>query len=263
MRRNHQLLICFTVLAVVAAPLLLFPQPSWTERGTYQPLLAITERELQVIEFGDINSTSLVVEGVRQLFRQQGKEAVEASVPALVNRATRLREERLDRIQLGISDPQGEGKGELELHIVSVLSEIGDIRAKSLLLESLGNPKAEEGLASMGPMVIRHLVDALASPDALIRMGAAGTLLIMVKRDPSIFPEETMATITTHLVAFLKDEFDAVRGRAIEALGAFGDASVIPELERVAQQDPYLVAGKHENRLKAMEALRKLRARYP
>ncbi|MBI4285776.1 MAG: HEAT repeat domain-containing protein [Chloroflexi bacterium] len=265
MRQNYFLLICFSVLAIVGGPILLSPQPSWSEgRGKIgvwgQPLPPITDEDLQVIEFGDVNSTSWAVERLHQLFSQQGKEVVEAAVPALVNRATKLREERLDRIQRGISDPGGEGKAELELHIVQILIKIGDIRAKSLLLAS---PQGIEGLASMGPSVIPDLVSALDSPDALIRTGAADTLLIMAKQDPSIFPEETVVIIRTRIVALLRDEVGWVRRHAIEASGMFGDASIIPELEWIAQQDPYLVAGKPENRIKAIEALKKLRARYP
>jgi len=112
------------------------------------------------------------------------------------------------------------------------LEEIGDARAVEPLIAALRDPDidvrifAAWALGKIGAPAVEPLIAALRAPDKYMRRGAARALGKIGA--PAVEP----------LIAALRDPNADVRWEAAYALGKIDDARALPELERLAREDP-------------------------
>ena len=207
-----------------------------------------SEIDAEILEHADRYSASKVYMKLRVLYRKEGAEAVRSAVPALVNRYFSLRS--TPRSQRG----PGEGHGEFEINLLSFLGELGDSRSESALLVGMRHPNSvAHGLRKLGSSVLPAILDSLSHPEHAMRTGAVFTLRDIAKADPSFFSKEDKELVRQNLVARLEVEEDGViRWVILQGLEAFGDASIIPILERVAENDPYFDTLKERYRNRAL-----------
>ncbi len=121
---------------------------------------------------------------------------------------------------------------------------------------------SSEGLLAIGHSVVQDIIDSLGSTQVRMRIGATATLRRMAELDPSFFTKEEKDKIRTRFVELLGDKNGLKRRIAIRGLEHFGDASTIPILEEIAEQDSSVrsVDGedRYVNRIAAVKAIEKI-----
>lgn len=209
-----------------------------------------TKIEGQIIRYGDIISASKVVARLQVLNRRRGNQAVVAAVPNLIYRLEEILEAR---------SMESEGKGEFMLSLINLLANIGDRRAKGVLLKCLNTGSSVAlGLSKMDRGIVREIAGFLNSDDSQKRHGAAYTLKRMHSLNPGLFSSSDISFVRDRLVSRLND---SLKMPYLYALGVFGDSSTLPILDQIASQDTVMVRNKRVNRVVAAQSAQKIRER--
>lgn len=209
-----------------------------------------TEIEGQIIRYGDIISASKVVARLQVLNRRRGNQAVVAAVPNLIY--------RLEEI-LEAGSMESEGEGEFMLGLINLLANIGDRRAKGVLLKCLNTGSSVAlGLSKMDRGIVREIAGFLNSDDSQKRHGAAYTLKKIHSLNPGLFSSSDISFVRDRLVSRLNE---SLKMPYLYALGIFGDSSTLPLLDQIANQDTVMVRNKRVNRNVAAQSAQKIRER--
>ncbi len=215
-----------------------------------------SEEDALIIMHADRYSSAMMRMKVGRLLTLKGRDAVRDAVPALIYRYRKVQAIPLDQWT--------EGDGETILSLRSLLSRIGDVRSKDVLLEGMkSGSRVSEGLLLIGHSIVPAIMDSLFSDEPLMRTGAMNNLRRMAEGDPDFFTQQELSLIRTHLIESLGDEDGVVRRGTLRALEVFGDESVMPLLERIAAQDEYIhpFNGTYSNRIAAQKTIEAIRVR--
>ncbi len=209
-----------------------------------------TETEGQIIRYGDITPASRVVGRLEVLIQRGGKQAVVAAVPDLIY--------RLEKI-LEAGKVRSEGEGEFQLSLIGLLAKIGDRRAKGVLLQCLDTGSSvAKGLSKMGEGIVREIAEVLNSDISRMRHGAAMTLVRIYKLNPELFSPSDISFVRDRLESRLNE---SLKMPYLYALGIFGDSSILPILDQIANQDTVTTRMRISNRSIAAESAQKIRER--
>lgn len=218
----------------------------------------ITESDLNIIKYSDIESTWKVLMKIRNIYEKQGKEALIPAVPALIDRTVR----ELQNFS------QTEGEGEILGDFILVLSVTGDSRMKPVFLQILSSPVGgtivSKGFLNIGRSVIPDLIDSLGSASDYTKRATALTLSEICEFDTTgtFFNEEDKANITDKLIIMLDLKDHPSKFGALRALGYFGDESILPVLENIKNNDTLVTEkGFYLNRDEAAKAIENIRKR--
>ena len=226
---------------------------------------ALSESDLRAIEHGHYNSAGRALVRLGRIYRSGGAEALGFAVPAIASRTAAI-------LRRGTRSSEGEGEGELLVELIYFLGLAGDLRSKPVLLEAMvskkiGSSDIGTGLVKMGRSVIPEIIVLLKNSPALTRQRIARTLVQMDQMDRAYFPdgarEEIRRCLEDDMRANLGSERRGSIGWGIRFFGGFGDSTIVPVLERLAIEDPYVLrsTGEFVNRKAAEEAVERLRAR--
>jgi hypothetical protein len=216
---------------------------------------SFTAADAKTLKTGDKDAVAEVLFKLMKLQETKGKESLKPAVQPLIEAA--WRELRL---------PQEQQWNLMD--IIKVIGLTGDPETKPLLLHIMsairggGNPYTAQGFLLMGSSVVKDLADSLQSKTPDTRGRAAQTLNKMVQFDKGgkFFSAQDRTLIRDRLVTNLKDTNVNVRVYTVDALGSFGDASVIPALEQIEKKDAHKDSGGvYEVRVQATTTLKKLR----
>lgn len=212
--------------------------------------------DAKALKTGDKDTVNAVLVKLMKLQETKGREALKPAVQPLIDAA--WRELRL---------PQEQQWNLMD--IIKVIGLTGDPQTKPLLLHIMsairggGNPYTAQGFLLMDASVVKDLADSLQSKTPDTRGRAAQTLNKMTQYDKSgkFFSAQDRTLIRDRLVANLKDTNVNVRVYTVDALGSFGDSSVISALEQIEKKDAHKDSGGvYEVRVQATTTLKKLRA---
>ena len=234
---------------------------AWSQEAAILPDLkgwTYSDVDAEVLKHADIHSAAGVYSKLRVLYRQEGAEAVRAAVPALAYRYFQLQTTpRSERAP-------GEANGELKLHTLFLLGKLGDPRSESALLSGMRHPNyVADGLRMIGGPVLPAILDSLSHPEHDMRVGAVVTVRNIARADSSFFSQKEMELVRQSLVRRLQIEEDGVvRSVILKALPVFWDRSILPILERVAEEDPFFstLRKRYTNRLLAAGLISRYRS---
>jgi hypothetical protein len=154
--------------------------------------------------------------------------------------------------------------------VISAVSSLNDKRAINALLGAItSGGMVTRGLVDLAPESLDPVLAKLNDNDPLVRSCA---LLVLVEMMARINQDKLKDGLTRSRIkaAALKastDEDAVVRKSAVLALAQVGDADVIPVIEKLADHDPFFLAGQADDgkdlyivRKVATEALAELRS---
>lgn len=220
------------------------------EASSHITLSEYKQIEGDIIKYGDVISASMVVGRLKVLHRRKGNQAVEVAVPALVYRLKKI---------LETGKVKSEREGEFQLSLIKFLVNIGDRRAKGVLLQCLDTGSSvAKGLSKMGEGIVREIAEVLNSDVSRMRHGAAMTLVRIYELNPELFFSSDISFVKDRLVSRLNER---VKMPYLYALGTFGDSSVLPILDQIANQDTVTTRMSISNRSIAAESAQKIRHR--
>lgn len=215
-----------------------------------------TAADAKILRSGDKDAVAEVLFKLVKLHDVKGRDALKPAVQPLIDSA--WREIRLPEDQRwNLFD------------IIKVISMTGDPKTKPVLLHMMSTVRGASsycarGFLSMGPEMAKELADSLQSKLPGTKGRTAQTLNKMAQLDKTgkYFSAQNRDLIKNRLVANLKDTDVNVLIYTVSALGAFGDASVIPALEMVEKTDAHKDSGGvYEVRVEATSVLKKLRGK--
>ncbi|MBT4485218.1 MAG: HEAT repeat domain-containing protein [Candidatus Latescibacteria bacterium] len=201
----------------------------------------ITEFDIKTLEHGDVFSASHVVSKLRQIYDEEGEKSIKSTVPIAANRILSILDE-LEKEGRYLGDAEGEFLGDL----LWILSVAGDMRAKEALLKTMACPhiaggSIAKGLLRLGPQVLPDIKKYLESSNILTIRHTILTLKQIAEYDSTgtYFSEEERREMKEKLLSMINDGDASLRTSSVNALGTFGDSSVIPILEEIKRNDMY------------------------
>lgn len=163
-----------------------------------------------------------------------------SDIPAIAEMVIKMLDES-EKSGGGFSERDGEYLGDL----IQSLSDSGDMRAKEALLKAMVNPSIGggiilEGLFNLGPQVIPDIIEAIDNTENIIgKAGAIGALQYIAGKDTNktFFSDKDKKEIKEKLVPYLSHDNEIIRQNSVCAIAYFGDASVVPLLEKIKDND--------------------------
>jgi len=126
--------------------------------------------------------------------------------------------------------------------LIASVSSLKDQRALKGLMGAIGTGNmATKGLARLGSTSVYEVVGKLNDADPITRLAAARVLLQMLEPENARNIRDAAAReqIKQGLLAAVNDTDPSLRLTGVEGLGALGDRSVIPILEKLALSDRF------------------------
>ena len=214
------------------------------------PKHPVTQDELRILEFGELDSASTVYYRLTVLLQKKGVNSVRIAVPAVNILLAKFQ-------SLESNDSCDETEGD----IVAFLGKVGDISSQQVLLNAIerDNGNAAIGLAKM-PSAVDSVITYLEDEQLRIRSKAARCLVRMQRYNSSLFTKVRTELIRDKLVENLgRYEY---KGSDCFALAFFGDSTTIPILTKIVATDTLRgLGGKYSNRRFAQYAIDHIRQR--
>jgi HEAT repeat protein len=155
--------------------------------------------------------------------------------------------------------------------VISAVSSLKDKRAINALLGAISSGgMATRGLADLAPESLEPVLTKLNDNDPLVRSCALLVLEEMVARvnQDKLKDGFNRSKIKAAALKAATDEDPVVRKSAVSVLAELGDADVMSVIEKLADHDPFFLAGQAEGgkdlyivRKAAREALAELRSK--
>jgi hypothetical protein len=219
----------------------------------------ITEFDIKIIEYADPFSIEDVLLKMRNVYKNQGKDAIIQTVPALIKRVNIL----LNKSKIT------EAEGEQLMDYIWALSVTVDHRIIPVFLKviskgdvlSLDTPI---GFYNCGRISINAFIDSLSNNSEWTKSYTSIVLKKMAEIDSlnTYFNADDKKSISLKLIELLKDKDGLVRRTSIRALAYFGDDSTIEILEKIIKTDTHVLNdGIYANRIDAKESIDKIKKR--
>ncbi len=223
----------------------------------------ISDVDLKIIKYADVYSGSKVIVKLENIYKTSGKDAIKPAIPAVSERFIAM----LDIHEKNNS--LNDAEGEYLLSLLGILSVSGDINAKSALLRAMISRKIaglaiSQGLMKLGPSILPEIKVFLDDKNEMIVGKTISTLKDIAEADSAeVFISKSEKTeFKMYLLNKINNFSPTWKFFIIDALGYYGDYSIIKNLEEIKNKDNFNKDGVYINKLSADSAINIIKKRY-
>jgi len=225
---------------------------------------SITDLDIKIIKYADTYSASYVINKIRNIYENNGKESISSVVPAVS-----------EKVLLMSKKVKTEADFEILMEYIWILNVTADKRAIPALLSMLpcegvySGKNYPQALYNYGNYIIPILVDSLNSNSKITTNHVALTLKRLKELDvnDNMFSDNDNKLIRDKLIMLASNDNIEDKYLLINALCVFGDETSLKALNEIKNKDKYIIKKMNNeilylNRYGSEEAINSIKKRY-